>query len=94
MKKTMVLITVALLLLSATSCRRYLYRKPVYRPVEYVEDSLIHNDIPKAEEENQKMLDEVENEAVMTVPDIPQETDLLKEENRHVDVEKMMREGI
>jgi hypothetical protein len=59
-----------------------------------VPDSLIHNDIPKAEEDNQEMLNEIEDEPVITVPDIPKESDFLREENRDVDMNKIMKEGI
>lgn len=94
MKKLLTLMTVALMMLTMVGCRRYLYRPPVYRPVDFVPDSMIHDDMPKAEEENQQMLEDIEDEPVMTVPDIPRESDLLQEQNRDVDVEKMMREGI
>ena len=94
MKKLLTLTMVALMVLTLAGCRRYLYRPPVYRPVDFVADSVVHDDMPKAEELNQEMLDEIEDEPVMTVPDIPQETDLMKEENRDVDVETVMREGI
>lgn len=82
------------LLLTIVGCRRYIYRPPVLRPVEYVPDSLVHDDIPKAEDESQQMLEEIEDESVMVVPDIPQESDLMQEENRNVNIEKIMKEGI
>lgn len=94
MKKVLTLTAVVLLMLPLTGCRRYLYRPPVYRPVEFVPDSMIHDDIPNASDENKEMLEKIEDEPVMVVPDIPQESDLLREENRNVDIEKMMREGI
>jgi hypothetical protein len=93
MKRLLTFALLALLLITLGSCRRYIYRPPVYRPVEFVPDSIVHDDIPKAEEENQEMLDEIEDEPVMVVPDIPQESDLLQDDNRDVDVEKVMREG-
>ena len=83
-----------MLLLPLTGCRRYIYRPPVYRPVEFVPDSMVHDDVPKAEDETQEMLDEIEDEPVIVVPDIPQESDLMREENRNVSIEKVMREGI
>lgn len=82
------------LLLTIVGCRRYIYRPPVLRPVEYVPDSLVHDDIPKAEDESQQMLEDIEDESVMVVPDIPQESDLMQEENRNVNIEKIMKEGI
>lgn len=93
MKRLLTFALLALLLIALGSCRRYIYRPPVYRPVEFVPDSIVHDDIPKAEEENQEMLDEIEDEPVMVVPDIPKESDLLQDDNRDVDVEKAMREG-
>ena len=94
--KKLVITVMSLMMLMTTfsSCRRYIYRPPVYRPVEYVPDSMIHNDIPKGEDENQQMLEEIEDEPVIAVPDIPQESDLLQDENRNVNVEKVMKEGI
>ena len=83
----------AMLLLTTTGCRRFLYRPPVYRPVEFVPDSLVHDDVPKAEDENREMLDAIEDEPVITVPDIPQESDLLQDKSK-IDVEKVMRDGI
>ncbi len=94
MKKILNLTVVVMLLLPLTGCRRYIYRPPVYRPVEFVPDSMVHDDVPKAEDETQEMLDEIEDEPVMVVPDIPQESDLMREENRNVSIEKVMREGI
>ena len=78
-----------MVLLTTTGC---LERGPVYRPVDFVADSLVHDDVPKAAEETQEMLDELENEPVITVPDIPQESDLLNDKSK-MDVEKVMREG-
>ena len=75
--------------LTTTGC---LERGPVYRPVDFVADSLVHDDVPKAAEETQEMLDELENEPVITVPDIPQESDLLNDKSK-MDIEKVMREG-
>ena len=46
-------------------------RTPVYRPVDFVADSLVHNDIPKAMDETRDMLEELDDEPVITVPDIP-----------------------
>lgn len=94
MKKILNLTVVVMLLLPLTGCRRYIYRPPVYRPVEFVPDSMIHDDVPKAEDETQEMLDEIEDEPVIVVPDIPEESDLMREENRNVSIEKVMREGI
>lgn len=94
MKKILNLTVVVMLLLSLTGCRRYIYRPPVYRPVEFVPDSMVHDDVPKAEDETQEMLDEIEDEPVIMVPDIPEESDLMREENRNVSIEKVMREGI
>ena len=91
MKKTF-LLGRAMVLLTTTGCRRYLYRPPVYRPVDFVEDSLIHNDVPKAEDEFRDILDEMEDEPVITVPDIPQESDLMNDDNQ-MDIDKIMREG-
>ena len=42
---------------------------------------------------NRDMLDELEDEPVITVPDIPQESDLMNSDNQ-MDIEKVMREGI
>lgn len=94
MKKILNLTVVVMLLLPLTGCRRYIYRPPVYRPVEFVPDSMVHDDVPKAENETQEMLDEIEDEPVIMVPDIPEESDLMREENRNVSIEKVMREGI
>ena len=91
--KRFYLAIMVLLLLTMTGCRRFLYRPPVYRPVDFVADSLVHDDVPTAEEENQKMLEGIENEPVITVPDIPQESDLLNDDSR-LDIDKVMREGI
>ena len=66
---------------------------PVYRPVEFVVDSLVHDDIPKAMDETNDMLKELENEPVITVPAIPQESDLLNDKSK-MDIDKVMREGI
>lgn len=83
-----------LMMLTTVGCRRYLYRPPVYRPVDFVPDSLVHDDVKTAEDENNEMLEEIEDEPLMSLPDIPQESDLLQDENRDVDVEKIMKEGI
>ena len=83
------LLAIAMVLLTTTGC---LDRGPVYRPVDFVADSLVHDDVPKAAEETQEMLDELENEPVITVPDIPQESDLLNDKSK-MDIEKVMREG-
>lgn len=82
------LLVTAMVLLTATGCNN----GPVYRPVEFVADSLVHDDIPKGMEETREMLEELENEPVITIPDIPQESDLLNDKNK-IDVEKAMREG-
>lgn len=94
MRKLLTLAIAALLTLTLAGCRRYIYRPPVYRPVDFVPDSMVHDDMPSAEDENHEMLDEIEGEPVMVVPDIPKESDLLQGGNRDVDVEKLMREGI
>ena len=91
MKKVFLLV-IAIVLLTTTGCRRYLYRPPVYRPVDFIEDSLIHNDVPKAEDDFRDILDEMEDEPVITVPDIPQESDLMNDDNQ-MDIDKVMREG-
>ena len=91
--KKIFLLVIAIVLLTTTGCRRYLYRPPVYRPVDFVPDSLVHDDVPKAEDENRDMLEGLEDEPVITVPDIPQESDLVNE-NSGVDIDKVMREGI
>jgi len=83
------LLAIAMVLLTTTGC---LERGPVYRPVDFVADSLVHDDVPKAAEETQEMLDELENDPVITVPDIPQESDLLNDKSK-MDIEKVMREG-
>ena len=94
MGKLLTFVIAVALMLTIVGCRRYIYRPPVLRPVEYVPDSLVHDDIPKAEDENQEMLEDIEDEPVMVVPDIPKESDLLQEENRDVNIEKVMKEGI
>jgi len=94
MRRLLTSVIAVVLLLTIVGCRRYIYRPPVLRPVEYVPDSLVHDDIPKAEDESQQMLEEIEDESVMVVPDIPQESDLMQEENRNVNIEKIMKEGI
>ena len=63
-----------MVLLTTTGC---LERGPVYRPVDFVADSLAHDDVPKAAEETQEMLDE---------------SDLLNDKSK-MDIEKVMREG-
>ena len=90
MKRIYLLVT-AMVLLTATGCNN----GPVYRPVEFVADSLVHDDIPKGMEETREMLVPVPAcgaKAVITIPDIPQESDLLNDKNK-IDVEKAMREG-
>ncbi len=94
MRRLLTSVIAVVLLLTIVGCRRYIYRPPVLRPVEYVPDSLVHDDIPKAEDESQQMLEDIEDESVMVVPDIPQESDLMQEENRNVNIEKNMKEGI
>lgn len=93
MRRLLTSVIAVVLLLTIVGCRRYIYRPPVLRPVEYVPDSLVHDDIPKAEDESQQMLEDIEDESVMVVPDIPQESDLMQEENRNVNIEKIMKEG-
>ena len=83
------LLAIAMVLLTTMGC---LNNGPVYRPVEFVADSLVHDDVPKAAEETQEMLDQLEDEPIITVPDIPQESDLMNEKSR-IDVDKVMREG-
>ena len=89
MKKTYYL-AMAMLLLTAIGCD--FNRGPVYRPVEFVADSLVHDDMPKAMDETREMLEDLEDEPVITVPDIPQESDLLNDKNK-MDVDKVLREG-
>ena len=84
------LTVIAVMLLTMTGCGE---RGPVYRPVDFVADSLVHDDVPKAMDETREMLDELEDEPVITIPDIPQESDLLNDKNR-IDVDKVMREGM
>ncbi len=91
--KRIYLLAIVMLLLTMTGCRRFIYRPPVYRPVDFVADTLVHDDMPTAEDENQEMLDEIEDEAVISVPDIPQESDLMNDDGQ-IDIEKVMREGI
>ena len=83
------LLAIAMVLLLMTGCGD---RGPVYRPVDFVADSLVHDDVPKAADETREMLEELEDEPVITVPDIPQESDLLNDKSK-IDVEKVMREG-
>ena len=83
------LLAIAMVLLTTTGC---LNKGPVYRPVEFVADSLVHDDVSKAAEETEEMLDQLEDEPIITVPDIPQESDLMNEKSR-IDVDKVMREG-
>ena len=83
------LLAIAMVLLLMTGCGD---RGPVYRPVDCVADSLVHDDVPKAADETREMLEELEDEPVITVPDIPQESDLLNDKSK-MDVEKVMREG-
>ena len=89
MKRTYLLV-IAMVLLTMTGCN--FNSGPVYRPVDFVADSLVHDDIPKAMDETREMLEEMEDEPVITVPDIPQEADLLNDKNK-IDVDKVMREG-
>ena len=91
MKKIFFLV-IAMMLLTTTGCRRFLNRGPVYRPVDFLADSLVHDDVPKAEDENRMMLEGLEDEPIITVPDIPQESDLLNDNSR-INVEKVMKEG-
>ena len=83
------LLAIAMVLLTTTGCMN---NGPVYRPVDFVADSLVHDDVPKAMDETREMLDELEDEPVITVPDIPQESDLLNEKSK-MDIDKVMREG-
>lgn len=92
MNRIYIIVISMLLLLTTTGCRRYLYRPPVYRPVDFVADSLVHDDVPKVEDETRDMLDELEDEPVITVPDIPQESDLMNDANK-IDIDQVMREG-
>ncbi|MBR2292231.1 MAG: hypothetical protein IJ868_07975 [Prevotella sp.] len=94
MRRLLPILMGVLMMLTTVGCRRYLYRPPVYRPVDFVPDSLVHDDVKTAEDENNEMLEEIEDEPLMSLPDIPQESDLLQDENRDVDVEKIMKEGI
>ena len=88
MKKLYYLVIV-MALLTTIGCNN----GPVYRPVEFVADSLVHDDIPKAMDERNDMLKELEDEPVITIPDIPQESDLLNDKSK-MDIEKVMREGM
>ena len=88
MKKICLLVTV-MALLTTIGCNR----GPVYRPVDFLADSLVHDDVPKAMDETIEMLEDLENEPVITIPDIPQESDLLNDKNK-IDVDKVMREGM
>ena len=89
MKKIYLLI-IAMVLLTTTGCN--LNNGPVYRPVDFVADSLVHDDVPKAMDETHDMLEELEDEPVIVIPDIPQESDLLNDKSK-MDVDKVMREG-
>ena len=86
--KKICLLVIAMVLLTTTGCNN----GPVYRPVDFLEDSLVHDDVPKAMDETIEMLEDLENEPVITVPDIPQESDLLNDKNK-IDIDKVMREG-
>ena len=90
MKRTYLLV-IAMVLLTMTGCN--LNSGPVYRPVDFVADSLVHDDIPKAMDEMREMLEEMEDEPVITVPDIPQESDLLNDKNK-IDIDKVMQGGL
>lgn len=83
------LLVISMILLTLTGC---LEKGPVYRPVDFVPDSLVHDDVPKVDDETREMLMELEDEPIITVPDIPQESDLMNENSR-MDIEKVMREG-
>jgi len=87
--KIIYLLVIAMASLTMTGCGE---RGPVYRPVDFVADSLVHDDIPKAMDETREMLEDLEDEPLITVPDIPQESDLLNNKSK-IDVEKVMREG-
>jgi len=87
--KKIYLLVIAMLSLTMTGCGD---KTPVYRPVDFVADSLVHDDIPKAMDETREMLEDLEDEPLITVPDIPQESDLLNNKSK-IDVEKVMREG-
>ena len=87
--KKIYLLVIAMVSLTMTGCGE---RGSVYRPVDFVADSLVHNDIPKAMDETREMLEELDDEPVITVPDIPQESDLLNNKSK-IDVEKVMWEG-
>ena len=84
------LLVIAMVLLATTGC--HFNNGPVYRPVDFVADSLVHDDVPKATDETREMLEEMEDEPIITVPDIPQESDLLNDNSR-IDIEQVMREG-
>ena len=56
-------------------------------------DSLVHDDVPKAMDETREMLEDLEDEPVITVPDIPQESDLLNDKNK-MDIDKVMQGGL
>lgn len=86
--KRIYFLVIAVVLLTTTGCNR----GPVYRPVDFLADSLVHDDVPKTVDETREMLDELEDEPIITVPDIPQESDLMNEDSQ-VDIEKVMREG-
>lgn len=86
--KKICLLVFAMVLLTTTGCNN----GPVYRPVDFVADSLVHDDVPKAMDETIEMLEDLENEPVITVPDIPQESDLLNDKSK-MDIDKVMREG-
>lgn len=87
--KQIYLLVIVIGMLMMSGCHN---NAPVYRPVDFVADSLVHDDVPKAADETREMLEELEDEPVITVPDIPQESDLLNEKSR-MDIEKVMREG-
>ena len=87
--KKIYLLVIAMVSLTMTGCGD---RTPVYRPVDFVADSLVHNDVPKAEDETREILEELEDEPLITVPDIPQESDLLNDKNK-MDIDKVMQEG-
>ena len=87
--KKIYLLVMTIGLLMTTGCHN---SGPVYRPVDFVADSLVHDDVPKAEDETRAMLEELEDEPIITVPDIPQESDLLNDNNR-IDIDQVMREG-
>ena len=88
--KKICLLVIAMVLLTTTGC---INNGPVYRPVDFLADSLVHDDVPKAMDETREMLEDLEDEPIITVPDIPQESDLMNDKSK-MDIDKVMREGL